>query len=65
MQDRRTDGLICALLVLTAAAAVLSSLERPHGFVEQVRSLMLTESVSEAAIAAGALGDVRYLDVAP
>ena len=65
MQERRTDGLICALLVLTTVAAILSSLERPNGFVEQARSLMFTESTSEAAIAAGAFGDVRYLDVAP
>jgi hypothetical protein len=65
MQEQRIDGLICALLVLSTVAAVLSSLERPNGFAEQARSLILTESASNAAIAAGALGDVRYLDVAP
>jgi hypothetical protein len=65
MQERRIDGLICALLVLSTAAAVLSSVERPNGFYKQARSLMLTESVPEAVIDAGALGDVRYLDVPP
>jgi hypothetical protein len=65
MQERRTDGLICVLLVITAAAAVLSSLERPDGFVEQARSLMFPVSVTGVTIAAGALGDVRYLDVPP
>jgi hypothetical protein len=65
MEERRIDGLICALLVLSTVAAVWSSLERPNGFAEQARLLMLTESASEAAVAAGALGDVRYLDVSP
>jgi hypothetical protein len=65
MQERRNDGLICALLILSTVAAVLSSLERPNGFAAQARSLMLIESVPDAAIAAGALGDVRYLDVPP
>jgi hypothetical protein len=63
MQERRTDGLFCALLVLTAAAAVLSSLERPNGFFKQARSLMLIESVPEAAIDAAAIGDLRYVAV--
>ena len=65
IQERRIDGLICALLVLSTVAAVLSSVERPNGFYKQARSLMLTESASEAAIDAEALGDVRYLDVSP
>jgi hypothetical protein len=63
MHERRTDGLICALLVLSTAVAVLSSMERPNGFFEQARSLMLTESVLEAAIDAGAIGDLRYVAV--
>jgi hypothetical protein len=65
MQERRTDGLICAMLVLATAAAVLSSVDRPQGFFKQARSLMLTESVSEAGIDAGAIGDVQYLAVPP
>jgi hypothetical protein len=65
MHERLTDGLICALLVLTAAAAVLSSPERPNGFIKEVRSLMLTESVAEATIDAGAIGDLRYVAVPP
>ena len=65
MEERRNDGLICALLVLSTAAAVLSSLERPNGFAKQARSLMFPASVTGITIAAGALGDVRYLDVAP
>ena len=63
MHERRTDGLICALLVLSTAAAVLSSVEHPNGFFKQARTLMLTESVPEAAIDAGAMGDIRYVAV--
>jgi hypothetical protein len=62
MHERRTDGLICALLVLSTAA-VLSSVEHPNGFFKQARTLMLTESVPEAAIDAGAIGDIRYVAV--
>ena len=65
MQERRIDGLIFALLVLSTAAAVLSSLERPNGFLKQARSLMYPGSVTGVTIAAGALRDVRYLDVPP
>jgi hypothetical protein len=53
------------LLVLTAVAAVSSSLERTSGFAEEAKSLLLPASVSEVTIAAGALGDVRYLAVPP
>lgn len=63
MPDRRTDGLICALLILTAAAAVASSAERPNGFFKQAKSLILTESIPEAAIDAAAIGDLRYVSV--
>ena len=59
MLERRIDGLICALLVLTAAAAVVSSVERPDGFLKKAGSLIFTESVSEAAIDAAAIGDLR------
>jgi hypothetical protein len=63
MHERRTDGLICLLLVLSTAVAVVSSVERPSGFFEQARSLILTESAPEAAIDAGAIGDLRYVAV--
>jgi hypothetical protein len=43
--------------------AVASSVERPSGFFEQARSLMLAESAFEAAIDAGAIGDLRYVAV--
>lgn len=65
MHERLTDGFICALLILSTAAAALSSLERPNGFAEQARSLMLAESVPEAAIDAGAIGDLRYVAAPP
>jgi hypothetical protein len=45
------------MLILTAAAAVLSSPERPSGFFQKAGPLMLSTSVSNAAVAAGALGD--------
>jgi hypothetical protein len=60
---RTTNRLICALLILTTVAAVISSLERPDGFFKKARSLMLIESVLEAAIDAGAIGEVRYVAV--
>jgi hypothetical protein len=63
--ERRTDALIYATLVLAAAVAILSSLEHPREFVLQAASLMLAASASELAVAAGALGDVRYLEGPP
>jgi hypothetical protein len=65
MLKRRTDALICALAALMVAGAVLSSLERPDWSVEQAKSLMFPASVTAVTIAAGALGDVRYMDVPP
>jgi hypothetical protein len=65
MREKRTDWLIYATMVLTAAAAVMSSPEPLSMVLQQAESLMLTASVSDAAVAAGALGDVRYLDVPP
>jgi hypothetical protein len=65
MRERRTNALIYATLVLAAAVAILSSLEHPREFVLQSASLMLAASASELAVAAGALGDVRYLEVPP
>ncbi|MEA2769448.1 MAG: hypothetical protein QOD93_2410 [Acetobacteraceae bacterium] len=65
MQEQRTDGLIYTMLVLAAAAAIFSSPEHPSGLIQQVESLMLTASISDATMAAAALGDVRVLDVPP
>jgi hypothetical protein len=65
MQIPRTDGLIYTMLVLASAAAILSSPVRPGMLLQQAGSLMFTASVSEEAVAAGALGDVRYLTVPP
>jgi hypothetical protein len=65
MQMSRTDGLIYTMLVLATAAAILSSPERPGMFLQAAGSLMFMASVSEEAVAAGALGDVRYLNVPP
>jgi hypothetical protein len=65
MQISRTDGLIYTMLALATAAAILSSPERPSLLLQQAASAMFTASVSEEAVAAGALGDVRYLNVPP
>jgi hypothetical protein len=65
IRERRTDALIYATLVLAAVVAILSSLQHPREFVLQAASLMLAASASELAVAAGACGDVRYLEVPP
>jgi hypothetical protein len=63
MLHQRTDGIIYATLVLAAAAAVLSCPADPIGHFRQVGSLvLLTEAISDTTLAAGALGDIRYLD---
>jgi len=65
MREQRTDGLICVLLVLATVAAILSSPQQLGGPIRQFGWMMLAASVPDAAIAAGALGDVRYFDVPP
>jgi hypothetical protein len=65
MREQRTDGLICVLLVLATGAAILSSPQQFGGAIRQFGWLMLAASVSDAAIEAGALGDIRYFDVPP
>jgi hypothetical protein len=65
MRKQRTDGLIYILLVLATAAAILSSPQQFGGAIRQFGWLMIAASVPDAAIAAGALGDVRYFEVPP
>jgi hypothetical protein len=62
-QTQRIDRLIYTMLVLAGAAAFLSSPGHPARVLEQVVVAVVTASASDEAIAAGALGDVRYLDV--
>jgi hypothetical protein len=65
MQLQRMDGLIYAMLVLATAAAVFSSPMPPGALLRQAGGLMFTASLSDATMAAAALGDVRYLAVPP
>lgn len=65
MSKRMNARLIHATLAVAVAVAALSAPRQTARYLRQAASLVFTSSVSESAIAAGALGDVRYLDVPP
>jgi hypothetical protein len=65
MQKRQTAWFIYLMLVLASAGAMLLSAERPAGTFQQAGFSMRAPTVSDTTIAAGALGDFRYLDVPP
>jgi hypothetical protein len=65
MQKRKTAWLIYVVLVLASAATVLSSAGHSARIDPYTGPLMRAPAISNTAFAAGALEDLRYLEVPP